>query len=422
VLNSVATNNLDAIAKIFAQGATSDDPLMHVIGGNEKTQAGTYAVEITTMAERAKVSGDVFVNTSTEYLAAGGKVLNPVDALTIDSGATFELALNGGVASTVNFTAGSYASKDAVAVQMQADILAQLGSTVSVAYDTSQARFEFTNTAGLVDISAATSMNNQGFSNVNYSGEQLIDLTGSGDATFDVSINGSVTASAAISEGKYTLSELAEKMRTSINNMSEVSESGAKVSVSTDGGILNITSERYGFASNVSLSNFVNLGNAGLTTDLMDDGVNVEGTISTSNGLLNLGAYANSEDGRKIKISDYAVLGSEPADVRGLEFEILGGTVGSRGDIVFSQGFASRLDETIKNLLSADSGLVSNRIDSLTSKNEDYEEKRETLDIRYERLLLKYQMQFSSLQSLLSSTQQTSDFLTATFSNNNNNN
>lgn len=157
-----------------------------------------------------------------------------------------------------------------------------------------------------------------------------------------------------------------------------------------------------------------------LTTNLTDAGVNVEGTISTASGLLNLGAYADSQDGRRVKISDYAVIGSIPAEVRGLEFEVLGGAIGPRGNVVFSQGFASRLDETIKNVLSADNGLVSSRIDSLTSKNDEYVQKRETLDVRYEKLLLKYQFQFSALQSLMSSSQQTSDFLTATFSNNNN--
>ncbi len=416
VLNSVAANNLDAIGKVFSQGGTTDDPLMRVIGGNERTQAGSYAVDITTMATRAAVSGGG-VTPAAGYSASSDRVLDPVASLTVATGAGFDLALNGGAAARVDFTAGSYATKDEVAVQMQTDIFNQLGATVSVTYDTSQARFEFTNSAGQVDISAATSVSNQGFSATSsYVGERLIDVPAA--ASFDVSIDGSTTATASIATGQYTLSELAEKMRTSINNMSEVSASGAKVSVSTDGGILNITSERYGFSSDVNLSNFVNLGNAGLTADVTAAGVNVEGTIATANGLLNLGAYADSQDGRKIKISDYAVLGSTPAEVRGLEFEILGGATGSRGDIVFSQGFASRLDETIKNVLSEDNGLVSSRIDSLASKNDEYVEKRDELDVRYEKLLLKYQFQFSALQSLMSSSQQTSDFLTATFSNN----
>ena len=209
-------------------------------------------------------------------------------------------------------------------------------------------------------------------------------------------------------------------MRTSINSITDVSSNGASVSVSTDGGVLSVVSNRYGFSSEVTLSNFSNAANAGFSADLTDQGQNVDGTITTAAGTLSLGGYADSEDGRKIKISDYAVIASEPAAVRGLEFNILGGATGSRGDIVFSQGFASRVDETISNLLSDDNGLVSDRIESLTNKLSDYDDKSDTLDARYDALLLKYQLQFSTLQSLLSSTQDTSDFLTATFSNNDN--
>ncbi|GAB6069753.1 hypothetical protein JCM30760_08500 [Thiomicrorhabdus hydrogeniphila] len=415
VLNNLITNNLEGLASVFAKNGQTTDPLMTVSGSSDKTQAGTYSVDITQLAEKATVSGGATTFAANEYRLAGSDVYDPVEALNIESGAGFQISINGGAATQVNFTQGSYASKDLVAAQMQSDINTQTGQSVTVAYDSSQARFEITNSTGTVDVSAATLLGNQGFSSADYASEQLMDLSG-GAVSFDVSIDGSTATQTTIDAGKYTLNEFAEKMRTSINSITDISSSGASVSVSTDGGVLSVVSNRYGFSSDVTLSNFSNAANAGFSTDLTDQGQNVDGTITTDAGTLSLGGYADSEDGRKIKISDYAIIASEPAAVRGLEFNILGGTTGSRGDIVFSQGFASRVDETISNLLSDDNGLVSDRIESLTTKLSDYDDKSDTLDARYDALLLKYQLQFSTLQSLLSSTQDTSDFLTATFS------
>jgi flagellar hook-associated protein 2 len=423
VLNNAVDNNLDALSRVFSKNGASSDPLINVTGSSDATQAGSYAVNVSQVAERATVAGGA-ATYSGDYRVAGGKVLDPSSALTIDAGASFDIAFNNTAATTVNFTAGNFATKDDVALQMQSDINTQTGQSVSVEYDASQARFEVTNPLQSVDVSGATAMSSQGFNVASaYAGETLIDLAA--DATFDFAIDGSATASATISTGQYTLNELTDVLQTTINGSTEVSASGAKVSVSTAGGVLGVTSERFGFSSDVTLSNFSGLVNAGLADAglLTDAGVNVDGTIATTTpaGTLSLGAYADSEDGRQIKISDFAVIAGEPAKVRGLEFEVLGGAVGARDNIDFSQGFASRLDETIKRLFEADNGLVTDRMESLSNKSSEYDDKKASLDLRYDKMLTKYQLQFGALQGLLSSTQQTSDFLTATFSNNNNN-
>ena len=421
LLNSVATNNLESLSFIFAKGGSSTDPLINVIGGNEETLAGNYALDITQVAERATVSGGAVTYAANEFRANGDRVFDPLAALTVDAGAGLQVSINGAANVAVSLTAGTYATKEDVATQMQADINAALaGPTVSVAYDSSQSRYELTTADGTLDLSSLVSMGNQGFSaNTAYTGDPLIDLAT--PATLDVSIDASTAVTATIGAGKYTLDELSNNLQNTINGLSEVASSGAGVSVSSSGGVLAITSDRYGLASDVSLSNFSGFANAGLTANLTDTGVNVDGTITTASGSLSLGAYVDSADGRKIKISDYAAIGATPAEVRGLEFDVLGGITGARGNIDFSQGFASRLEETIQRLFEDDNGLVKNRIESLSEKSTDYEEKREKLDLRYDKLLLKYKLDFGALQTLLSSTQQTSDFLTATFSNNNNN-
>lgn len=243
-----------------------------------------------------------------------------------------------------------------------------------------------------------------------------VDIAGNGG--FTISVDGSSEVSLSIADGEYTMTEFAKKLADTINNSTEIAAAGASVTVSADGGNFVIYSNRYGTGSSLNLTGFANIGDSALTT-----GKNVDGTIRTDQGDLNLGAYADSKDGRKINISDYAVINGEAADVRGLSFEVTGGLAdgSSRGDLTYAKGFASRLQETINNFFEKDNGLISQKIEGLNTKLDSYDEKSKTIDARYERLLMKYQLQFSALQSLLSSSQQTRDYLTATFNNNNNN-
>jgi flagellar hook-associated protein 2 len=240
-----------------------------------------------------------------------------------------------------------------------------------------------------------------------------ITLTG---ASFDVKLDQGKSVNIKLSDGTYSMTQLSQLMQTAINNSSAAS-SGARVSVGIeDGNKLTFTSERFGGNSLIELTGFTNMADAGLTADLTDAGQNVDGTLTMSDGTtLNIGAYADQQDGRKVKVSDFAFAGSERAEVRGLEFEVLGGAIDARGTIDFTQGFASRLFDTINNNVTKDDGLVSQRLESLELRNERLEERREKIDLRYEKLEMKYRLQFSTLQSILSGMDQTRSFLDATY-------
>ena len=242
-----------------------------------------------------------------------------------------------------------------------------------------------------------------------------VDISGNGD--FSISVDGSTQVNLSIADGEYTLEEFATTLASTINNSTEVAASGASVSVAVDAGNFVIYSNKYGVNSNLNLTGYANIGDTTL-----ENGKNVDGTITTATGSLNLGAYADSEDGRVINISDFAVINGEPAEVRGLSFEVFGGATdgSSRGFINYASGFASRIEETVNNLFADDNGLLTTRMEGLTDKLGDYEDKGKEIDARYERMLMKYQLQFSALQSLLSSSEQTRNMLSATFNNNNN--
>lgn len=310
VLTNALNSDIDNVSKLFAKGGSSDDSLVQVLSTNDKTQTGSFALELTQVASRASVLG-------------GAATLNGDSTVTIAPGASFSLVLDQSSATTINFAAGD-----------------------------------------------------------------------------------------------YTMQDLAQLMQTAINNSAEVQASNSRIAVAVEDGKLAFTSERYGGNSKIELTSFSGFDNAGLTTDLTANGVNADGFLTMSDGTqLNIGAYVDQQDGRKFKISDFAFAGENAAEVRGLEFAVMGGDIGARGSINITEGFASRLFQTVNDSIAEDEGLVAQRVGSLDSRLERIEERREKVDARYEKLELKYRLQFSMLQSIMSQMQETQNFLTQTYSN-----
>ena len=415
-LQSVAAQGLDYLKNVFARGGSSDDPLVNVLGGNDRTQTGSYELEISQVATRATSSSTATLDT--DERVAGGQVFDQEAMLTLEDG-SFEL--NG---TTINFAAGSYADSAGLLAYMQGQIDSAItgaggaNGDYLIDYDTTQSRFEITaaDTKGAVDLTNVVGLSNQGFTQTNYSGEQLVNLTA---GSFDVAVNGSDVTTFNMAAGDYTLSEIASYMQSSLNGSPELQSAGSSVSVTADNGELSIISSRYGTSSKVEISNVSGLTELSLLAG-SETGQNVDGKLYTDSGSISIGAYVDGTDGRRINISNFA----PQEELRGLQFEVLGGAFddglggpAERGTITFVQGFASRLEEAITNIFEADNGLVTQRIESLNSKNEDYDAKQEKLDARYETLLLKYQLQFSALQSILSSAEQTRSYLSQTFSN-----
>jgi flagellar hook-associated protein 2 len=76
--------------------------------------------------------------------------------------------------------------------------------------------------------------------------------------------------------------------------------------------------------------------------------------------------------------------------------------VGARDPFVFSRGFADQLNTRIDYLINDSDGLVQSRLSTLENTQTSLDEQRKKVDERYDALLLKYKMQFSTLSSLMS--------------------
>ncbi|HET8609973.1 MAG TPA: flagellar filament capping protein FliD [Burkholderiales bacterium] len=104
-LQQVIQDQPDLIGKLFAQAGTATDDLVNYSAAGANTKPGTYAVQLTQTASQGRLSGS----------AAAG--------LTITSGSndSFDLTVDG-ISANVTIGAGTYASADALAAELQSRI------------------------------------------------------------------------------------------------------------------------------------------------------------------------------------------------------------------------------------------------------------------------------------------------------------
>ena len=98
----------------------------------------------------------------------------------------------------------------------------------------------------------------------------------------------------------------------------------------------------------------------------------------------------------------------------GLQLKVLGNASSNLGTVYYSQGLASKLDTLIDQLLSTD-GLIEAKISGLESSVDDLDSERDRLELRASNLEDIYRSQFNSLETLISSINETGTFLSQAF-------
>ena len=94
----------------------------------------------------------------------------------------------------------------------------------------------------------------------------------------------------------------------------------------------------------------------------------------------------------------------------GLQFSVAQDASGNMGSITFSKGLAERLSDWI-NTLSDEGGALSSRTDGLNSRKLRLDDQEDRLNLRLEQVEKRYRAQFSALDAMLASMQQTSSYL-----------
>lgn len=172
-----------------------------------------------------------------------------------------------------------------------------------------------------------------------------------------------------------------------------ISAAGSAASVNVNAGMLSVTSVNYGSSSSILLGSAN--GNANLfgNSAVSSAGIDVAGSI---NGVAATGKGQN-------------LIGAT-GDANGLNLKVDGGALGARGTVNFTLGYAYQLRQLADNYLRSD-GLLTARTEGLSASVTRLTRQQETLQARLAVIEQRYRDQFTALDTLISSMQSTSSYL-----------
>lgn len=212
----------------------------------------------------------------------------------------------------------------------------------------------------------------------------------------NVSLDG-VTASVALTAGTYTNTQLATMIQSAINGTSKFSAAASSVAVSINGsGFLKVSSNRYGSISNVSMTS----GTGTLVSAFM-------GTVTTGS----YGVDVAGSIGGVTATGSGQILKANSGDPIDLGIVINGGAIGARGTLNYSHGYAYLLDKWATSSL-ASGGTLASRTEGIGKTITDIGKQRNAMETRLLGIEKRYRAQFTALDQMLSSMNQTSTYLT----------
>ena len=206
-----------------------------------------------------------------------------------------------------------------------------------------------------------------------------------------------VAASVTLAAGTYTADSLAAEIQAKVNGNTALVAAKVTISATQSGGVLTLTSARYGSASKVQLTGGSAqadlFGTAAETT-----GMDVAGTI---------GGFSAAGTGQTLTGS---------GDAAGLALKITGGATGDRGTVSYARGYAYQLEKLTAKMLETDS-LIDGRMSGINASIKDVGTRRTALISRLESVEKRLRLQFTALDTMMSRMQQTSSFLTQQLAN-----
>lgn len=221
----------------------------------------------------------------------------------------------------------------------------------------------------------------------------------------DVNVDGTL-ASVTLSAGTYgSVDALAAEVQSKLNGAAGLLNAGNSVAVSQSAGVLTVASTRYGSASAVSIAGGNGAANLMGASPASTAGADVAGTI---NGVAATGIGQT--------------LSAATGDTaEGLRVDINGGPLGARGSINFSRGYADQLNRLVGDLLTRE-GMIASRTDGLSASIKDLDKRQEDFNDRLAAVEARYRAQFTALDTMLSSLNQTSAYMSQQLSALQNNN
>lgn len=226
--------------------------------------------------------------------------------------------------------------------------------------------------------------------------------------SFQIRVDGYESSSIDLTIGSYTsVDEMIIEMQAKINSDSNLKDNGISVKITNDAGKLSISSNKYGSSSTVAFTtsdtNFIS--NLGFSSSTTIAGLNVEGKI---NGISasGTGQYLLSESG----------------DSEGIKLLIEGGALGSRGNVTYSEGLTTVMNDVLDSIIDTNVsessgdvatslGIIDGKIDSYYKKITDLEEQEETLTYRMDKYETRLYTQFNAMDIAVSNLNNTMSYL-----------
>ncbi len=218
-------------------------------------------------------------------------------------------------------------------------------------------------------------------------------ITAGVNDTLQVNLNGTKT-NVTLAAGSYTSATLATALQSAINTNNTFSAAGYSATVVQTGGVLSITSNLYGSKSVASIYG----GNG--QTDLFGGsatataGVDVAGTIG----------------GQSATGSGQTLTGSSGGPT-GLSILVNDGSLGSRGVVNYTQGYANELNNLMTSVLGA-SGQIASATNGLNASIKTMQSSVNAQIARNQLVLSSLQAEFSALDVTMTKLNGISSFLT----------
>ena len=224
-------------------------------------------------------------------------------------------------------------------------------------------------------------------------------ITAGVDDQLTLNLDG-VQATVTLSAGTYAnAAALAAEVRAKVNAATAFTQNTSTIAASAAGGVLTLTSNRYGSTSSVVASGSAALNLLG-TNPANTTGVDVDGTLG----------------GLAVTGSGQTLTGAAGSPVEGLKLQVTGGTLGTRGNVSFSRGYAAQFTQELTQLLDAN-GVIAASTDSAGRSITDVGHRRTALQDHLTVVEAAYRAQFTALDTVLGSLSTTSSFLTQQFAN-----
>lgn len=215
-------------------------------------------------------------------------------------------------------------------------------------------------------------------------------------ATLNVTLDG-ISSLVSLSAGTYTPTQLAALLQSSVNGTAAYSTAGLSLKASVDGsGFLVLQSNKYGTASNVSLAD--GTATASSFTGTVSSGTAGQDIAGTLNGIAGTG-------------SGQTLTGTTGSDAEGLAILVTGNAIGARGTINFSRGYAYQLNNLVNGFINS-AGTIAGTTDGVNRSIKEIGKQREILNSRLFDVEARYRAQFTALDRIVSSLNNTSSFLT----------